>query len=230
MYYMYLVDRLGGPEPFAAAAAREGSFEAESFVRAGEIIQEFVEMGAFVEGYNGLDYDTGQSRVLLYAGQAAMELIGSWNIQTVKAENEAFFENMGFFPFPAIEEGEGDPSTVVGTVGDSYYHIASSCDHPEEAFEFLTYLLDEQSIDERLDAGRIPPIAGVSEMLDEPLSQEIMRVVEDAAGVQLWYDQYLPVELGEVHKDTMQALFGMAITPEEAAAAQEEATADYYEE
>jgi len=230
MYYMYLVDRLAGPGAFAAAAARDGSFEAEPFVRAGEIIQEMVENGYFVEGFNGLDYDTGQSRIPMYAGQAAMELIGSWSIQVVKGENEEYLENnYGFFPFPALEEGEGDPTSVVGTVGDNYYHISESCEYKDEAFDFLTYLLDEEGIAARIESGRIPPIAGVSEMIDDPLLAEVLARVEEAGSVQLWYDQYLPAQLGEVHKDTMQALFGLALTPEEAAAAQEEATAEFYD-
>ena len=42
--------------------------------------------------------------------------------------------------------------------------------------------------------------------------------------MQLWYDQALPLELAEVHLNTTQALFGLQITPEEAAN-QMEATA-----
>ena len=231
MYYMYLVDRLGGPETFAAAANRTGgSFEAEPFVRAGEIVQELVEDGAFNEGFNGLDYDTGQSRLLLYSGRAAMELMGSWQLSTVKAENPDFYENMGFFPFPSLEEGTGDPTDVVGTVGDNFYHISSSCEAPDKAFELLTYLIDDESVDVRIADGLIPPVVGVADKIEEPLLQEVVGVVENAASVQLWYDQYLPPELGETHKDLMQALFGLELTPEEVASRQEAAAAAFYKE
>jgi raffinose/stachyose/melibiose transport system substrate-binding protein len=186
-------------------------------------------MGAFNEGFNGLDYDTGQGRMLLYANEAAMELMGTWEINNFLSENEDFYNNVvGFFPFPAVEGGVGDPTNVVGTVGNNYYHISSTCEHPDEAFEMLTYLLDDVSIPLRIEAGRIPPIVGVSDMLKDPLMQEVMRMVEGASSVQLWYDQYLPPELGEVHKDAMQALFGLEITPEEAAKMQEEAAAEYF--
>lgn len=230
MYYMYLVDRLGGPEVFASAANRTGgSFEDPVFVQAGEMVQQLVEMGAFNEGFNGLDYDTGQSRMLMYANQAAMELMGTWQISTYKAENPDFYENvLGFFPFPAIEGGEGSPTNVVGTVGDNYYHISSGCEYPDEAFELLTYLIDDESVGVRVDDGRIPPVVGVADMLEDPVLADVMSMVESAESVQLWYDQYLPPELGEVHKDTMQALFGLDITPEEAATIQEEATAEYF--
>lgn len=231
MYYMYLVDRLGGPGTFAAAANRTGgSFEDEPFVRAGEIVQELVGGGAFNDGFNGLDYDTGQSRLLLYSGRAAMELMGSWQISTVKTENPDFYANMGFFPFPSIDGGTGDPSDVVGTVGDNFYHISPSCEAPDEAFDLLTYLIDDESVDLRIADGRVPPVVGVAEKIEEPLLQEVVSMVEGAASVQLWYDQYLPPELGETHKDLMQALFGLEITPAEAASRQEAATAAFYGE
>ncbi len=231
MYYMYLVDRIGGPEIFQAAANRlpGGTFEDPAFVQAGEMIQDLVEMGAFIEGFNNLDYDTGQSRMPVYAGEAAMELMGTWEIANFKAENPEFYESsLGFFAFPAVEDGVGDPSNVVGTVGDNYYHISATCEYPDEAFELITYLIDDESVALRVEAGRIPPVVGVSEMLEDPILQQVMAMVENAASVQLWYDQYLPPELGEVHKDTMQALFGLEITPEEAAAMQEEAVAEYF--
>lgn len=231
MYYMYLVDRLGGPGTFAAAANRTGgSFEDEPFVRAGEIVQELVKAGAFNEGFNGLDYDTGQSRLLLYSGRAAMELMGSWQISTVKSENPDFYANMGFFSFPSLKEGTGDPSNVVGTVGDNFYHISSSCEAPAEAFELLTYLIDDESVDIRIADGLIPPVVGVAEKIEEPLLQEVVGMIENAESVQLWYDQYLPPELGETHKDLMQALFGLELTPEQAASRQEAATVAFYNE
>lgn len=231
MYYMYLVDRIGGPETFANAANRTGgSFEDEPFIKAGEMVQQLVDMGAFNDGFNGLDYDTGQSRLLLYSGRAAMELMGSWQISTVKGENPDFYDDLGFFPFPSVEGGVGDPTDVVGTVGDNFYHMSANCEAPDEAFELLTYLIDDESVEIRIANGRVPPVLGVAERIDEPVLQEVVQMVEGAASVQLWYDQYLPPELGEVHKDTMQALFGKQMTPEEAASRQEQATARFYGE
>jgi raffinose/stachyose/melibiose transport system substrate-binding protein len=230
MYFMYLADRVGGPEVFASAGNRTGgTFEDPAFIKAGEMVQELVNMGAFNEGFNGLDYDTGQSRMLMYANEAAMELMGTWNIATVKAENPDFYENnLGFFAFPAVEDGMGDPSNVVGTVGDNYYHISAACENSDEAFAVIQYLIDDESVAFRVENGRIPPVVGVSEMLEDPVLQEVMAMVENAASVQLWYDQYLPPELGEVHKDSMQALFGLELSPEESAAAHEAAAAEFF--
>jgi raffinose/stachyose/melibiose transport system substrate-binding protein len=43
----------------------------------------------------------------------------------------------------------------------------------------------------------------------------------------MYYDQYLPPELGEKHKDIVQEIFGLQITPEESAKQHEEAVVEF---
>lgn len=222
MFFMYLVDRLAGPEPFARAAAREGTFEDPVFVEAGRRIQELVRAGAFQEGFNGLDFDPGGTRALLYSGKAAMELMGTWQVSAIKGENPEFYEkNLDFFPFPAIEGGTGDPRNIVGTIGDNFYSISASCAHPDEAFALIQTLIDDTSVEARARAGRVPPVKGFT--TEDPVLRKILTLVQEAPHVQLWYDQYLPPAVAEVHKDTSQGLFALTTTPEEAAAALERA-------
>ncbi|NLF21162.1 MAG: extracellular solute-binding protein [Clostridiaceae bacterium] len=224
MYFMYLATRDGGTAPFKDALAGTSSFENESFVYAGNKIQEWVDKGYFNDGFNGADEDSGQSRQLLYTGDAAMTLMGSWFLYTVKGENPDFYDNVGSFMFPGIE-GKADPNIVVGTMGDNLYHISSTSKHPEEAFEVLKYMLDETSIEERVAASKIPPIKGLK--YEDPLMQKIIDDVEKAADVQLWYDQSLPPEVAEVHKTTSQEIFGKTMTPEDANKALQEAMQAY---
>ena len=216
MYYMYLVDRLGGAKAFVDAATRApgGSFENPVFIQAGKILQDWVKAGYFNDGFNGLDYDSGQSRALLYSGKAAMELMGNWSSSIMSSENPEFLKKVGIFPFPALKAGSG-PQNVVGTVGDNYYSISSTCKYPKEAFEMIKYLIDDKAVAERIEADRIPPVKGVTPK--NPDLKDIVRLVNSAPGTQLWYDQYLPPELGEAHKDTVQALMGLTMTPEQAA-------------
>jgi len=215
MYYMYLVDRFGGPEVFANAANRQnnGTFEDPVFTQAGAKIQEWVNKGYFNDGFNGLDEDSGQSRALLYSGKAAMTLMGSWIVSTINSENPDFLPNLGVFPFPAVEGGKGDPSNTVGTVGDNFYSISSNSASVEGAFKALTYLLDDQSLKERIADGKIPPVKGVQ--LEDPMMQAVLDLATKAQSNQLWYDQYLKPELGDLHKDTSQEIFGLTKTPEE---------------
>lgn len=213
MYYMYLVDRIGGASAFKDAAARTGSFENDAFTQAGNTIQDWVKKEYFNKGFNGLDEDSGQSRTLLYSGKAAMTLMGSWFISTVGGENKAFLGKIGSFPFPAVEGGKGDPNSVVGTIGDNFYSVAAGCKDVAGAFKAVTYLIDDTAAAKRIEAGRIPPLK--STKVSDPLLQSVVDSVAKAPSVQLWYDQYLPPELAQMHKDTSQAIFGLAKTPEQ---------------
>lgn len=221
MYYMYFATRSGGIEPFNDAASGQGSFESEPFVFAGNKVQEWVDAGYFNEGFNGLDEDSGQSRELLYSGQAAMTVMGSWFVQTVKGENPDFYDKVGFFLFPAIEGSSADPNIVVGTVGDNFYSVSGNCKDVEGAFTAITYLIDDIAVQERKEAGKIVPFKDFTS--DDPILQTVLEKVQAAPAVQLWYDQYLPPEVADVHKSTSQEIFGKTMTPEDANAKMQEA-------
>jgi raffinose/stachyose/melibiose transport system substrate-binding protein len=228
MFFMYFVDRLAGPEAFAKAEARaDGGFEAPVFVEAGRRVQALVKEGAFQEGFNGLDYDAGATRALLYSGRVAMELMGTWSVSAIKAENPDFYRNNpAFFPFPAVTGGTGDPKNLIGTVGDNFYSVSSMCRNQAEAFKMIQYLIDDASVAARARAGRVPPVKGFK--TDDQVLQKLIDMVAQAPHVQLWYDQQLPPAVGEAHKDTGQALFSMSMTPEDAARGLEQAAKAYY--
>jgi raffinose/stachyose/melibiose transport system substrate-binding protein len=215
MYYMYLVDRIGGSQVFENAANGfiEDGFKDPAFIKAGETLQKWVQAGYFNEGFNGMDEDNAQSRMLLYSNQAAMYLMGSWTISTMTSENPDFLPNLGVGAFPVAEDGAGDPTAVIGTVGDNFYHISPGCEEKEMAFEFLKTCLDEMGVQERIASGKIPPIKGVK--VEDPKLQTVLDIVSAASSVQLWYDQYMGTAMAEKHKDTSQALFGLSMTPEE---------------
>lgn len=225
MYFQYLATRQGGLEPFKAAAAGEGSFEDPTFIYAGETIQKWVEKGYFNEGFNGMDDDSGQARQLFYTGQAAMDLMGSWFSGTVIGENPDFINNVGFFPFPALENSSADQSLCVGTVGDNLYSISEKCQDKEGAFRLIQSLLDEEAQAERKALGKIIPLKSFEP--EDELTKEILEVVNNARGIQLWYDQYLPSEVAEVHKTTSQEIFGLIKTPEQANNELQKALEDY---
>ena len=217
MYFVYLADRIGGSQVFQNAASRSsgGSFTDPAFVEAGKRIQELVKAGAFADGYNGLDYDVGASRRLLYSGKAAMELMGTWEAATIRNENPGFYEKLDFFPFPTVPGGKGHPNAVIGTVGDNFFSISSSCREPEAAFKLIQSLTDDVSAQARLDDKRIIPVKGLK--TNDPFLNRVMKLVAEASNVQLWYDQELSPSLAQTHLNTTQALFGLSITPEAAA-------------
>ncbi len=215
--FIYLSLRIGGYDVFENAYNRTGkyTFEDPSYVEAGKKIQELVDMGAYPEGMNGINYDTGGSRMLIYSEKAAMICMTSGFIPTAKTEAPDFYEKkLGYFNFPAVEGGKGDPADIVG--GVNAYSVSNKSKARDASVKLLKYLSDKtygQMMADR--AGRISPVFGVE--IKNPMLQGMFKIASDAKHTQAFYDQFLPPELGELHKDTTQALFGKTMTPEEAA-------------
>jgi raffinose/stachyose/melibiose transport system substrate-binding protein len=225
MYFMFLATRRGGTQPFIKAVDGSGSFLDPAFIHAGEKIQEWVNKGYFNTGFNGLDEDSGQARQILYRGEAAMHIMGSWFNSSALVESPEFHAGMGIFKFPRDEQGVGDPNTVIGTVGDNFYHVSASSKNPAKAFELATHLIDDAAIQDALNDGRIPPVKNVT--LQDPILAELFAQVQSAPDMQLWYDQSLAPEVADVHKVTSQEIFGGTLSPREAAQQLQDAQAAY---
>jgi raffinose/stachyose/melibiose transport system substrate-binding protein len=226
MYFMFLATRRGGTQPFIKAVDGSGSFTDPAFIYAGEKIQEWVTKGYFNTGFNGLDEDSGQARQILYRGEAAMHIMGSWFNSSVLTESpDDFYPKMGIFKFPRDEQGVGDPNTVIGTVGDNFYHISAKAKNPDKMFELIAHLMDDAAIKETLEDGRIPPVKNIS--LSDPILAELFAQVQSAPDMQLWYDQSLSPEVADVHKVTSQEIFGGTLSPQEAAQQLQNAQAAY---
>ncbi|MFW6237622.1 MAG: ABC transporter substrate-binding protein, partial [Halanaerobiales bacterium] len=168
-YYMYYLDRIGGPEPFVEAANRENGtkFNDPEFIKAGQMLQDLVEMDAFNKGFNGMEYDSGEARMLIYSDKAAMDLMGYWEYAQFQKEDPETAENIDFFVFPGLKSGIGDSSNLLGTPGDNYFSVTEKSEHKEMAIEFLKYLSDEKAAEKQVEIGNIPPFEGVDEMLED---------------------------------------------------------------
>lgn len=238
MYYMYLVDRLGGVHALDEAMQRNADgtpvdgmgFEAPVFLEAWQLFCELIEHDAFPEDGNFMDTDAGDGRNLMYDEKAAMCIMGSWTINQMKNENEAFLKKIDFFPFPSVL-GETPENRLMGTVGDNCYSVSSSCKHPELASELISYLIDETALSERWESGLVTPVIESLENLDrlEPILAKLVAYEQQSTNIQLWYDQALPLKLAEVHKQVCRDMFS-GMTPEQAVTTLESAARDYYAE
>lgn len=227
MYYMNLAARYGGLEPFQNAVAGEGKFTDECFIQAGEKIQEWVEAGYFPDGVNSLSEDDGQAEQLMYQETAGMLLCGSWYTGTFATDSAEFYEKIGWFPFPAIEGSDADPSIMIGTVGDQFIVFNCEGEKLEAAFECAEAHLSDEVIDFEIENGKIPPVVGIEDKLTDPITKEVVEAANNASEIQLWYDQYLPPAVATAHLDGLQEVFGLTKTPQEAQEAMQKAMDDY---
>jgi len=227
MYYMNLAARYGGLEPFQKAVAGEGKFTDDCFIKAGEKIQEWVEAGYFPDGVNSLSEDDGQAKQLMYQETAGMLLCGSWYTGTFSTDSAEFYEKIGWFPFPAIEGSDADPSIMIGTVGDQFIVFNCEGEKLEAAFECAEAHVSDEVIDFEIENGKIPPVEGVESKLTDSITKEVVEAANNASQIQLWYDQYLPPAVATAHLDGLQEVFGLTKTPQEAQEAMQKAMDDY---
>jgi raffinose/stachyose/melibiose transport system substrate-binding protein len=228
-YYMYFVQRLAGEQAFLDAYNRQGdgSFASEPFVEAGTRIQELVEADAFIDGFNGLNYDTGESNAPLWSGDAAMQLMGDWLLNAARTDVPDVADQIDFFPFPAIDApgGAGESSSMVGGVNGAF-SVSEGAANPEAAMALARYLTDTDAAQAVVDEALGTPAIEDGVTIDDPFMQRFVDTLSTTDYLQPYYDQYLPPELAAVHLETTQALFGQTTTPEEAAQQVEAVAAD----
>lgn len=223
-WWVYLATRLGGQDAFLNAYNRTGSFADEPFVQAGEYLQQIIDLDPFNEGYLGLTWP--EMAGVFGNGEAAMMLMGQW-ARDAQAQYSASGEgigeeNMGWFPFPAIPEGAGNPGDVLGG-GDG---IVVGANAPDEAVDFLRFLTSAEAQRTGAEIFVIPVVAAAEDVIaDDPIMGAILAARNAAPYFQLYYDQFLPPSVGEAVNDAVETIFAGVATPEEAAQAVEEAAA-----
>ncbi|WP_368659021.1 extracellular solute-binding protein [Metabacillus halosaccharovorans] len=226
LWYMYLADRLGGPETLTNAINRSGTFEDPALVKAAEEIQNLVGMDAFVKGFNGLSNDEAKGPFM--NEQAAMYLMGSWelpNYTTNEDVPQEFRDSVGFFKFPTVEGGKGDINSFVGGPGVGLF-VSEDSEVKEEAKKFVEFFVQKWGERSVTDAGVIPATKVDTASVDLPqMYIDVLDELSNASNITLYADVQMSASVAEEHLNMIQALFGGEVKPEEFAKAHEEALA-----
>lgn len=187
-------------------------FSDPCFVDAGTQLEDFLATQPFQDQYTSAPAQQvpTSSAGLLATGNAAMELMGHWNIFVLEgfaaddAAKEALRADLGWFPMPATTGGKGDPTAALGG-GDGF-----SCyvDAPKECADFLAYLASDD-VQSRFasEVGGLPVAPGAASSVTNPNLQELAAVSGAAGYVQLWLDTTYGPNVGGAMNDGIVAIF-----------------------
>jgi ABC-type glycerol-3-phosphate transport system substrate-binding protein len=221
----YLTDRIGGAGVFAGVAAgRPGAWRDPAVVRAAQLVQELVRRGAFGPAADVLSSDSGAASRSLADGQAAMQVMGSWEYgNQLRADPEFAVRDLGWVPFPTVAGGAGDPADVVG-VPANYLTVDAQGPYRAEAVDFLLRTVTSDAyLDGLLEAGEVPAVRDLEPRLAGHPHAEFARfahrLAADAPVFTLVWDQALPSAVAGELLDQTARLFRLEITPEEFVAA-----------
>ncbi|WP_219838092.1 extracellular solute-binding protein [Paenibacillus sp. R14(2021)] len=214
-WYMYLADRIGGPDVLDKAVA-SSSFTDPSLLAAAKEAQELVNLNAFVKGYNGLSND--EAKALFMNEKAAMFAMGTWevpNYTTVQGVPQTFKDKIGYFKFPAAAGGKGSVDDWVGGPGVGLF-VSQNSKQIDEAKKFVSFFVQKWGEHSITDAGVIPATKIDTSAIKLPqMFIDLLNELNKASKVTLYLDTQMKPGASYAHHNLVQALLGKAATPEE---------------
>jgi raffinose/stachyose/melibiose transport system substrate-binding protein len=224
-HYWYYLALRQCPREVLEDAVKTLDFSDECFVRAGEDLEEIVGAQPFNTGFLATSAQTGPTSAsgLLATGKVAMEMQGHWEpgvMQGLTPDGTGLGEDLGWFPFPEVDGGEGDPAAALGG-GDAW---AVSQDAPDVAVEFAQYLLSDevqQGFAER-DMG-LPTNPAASDAVKDPALAGLLEVRDSSPYVQLYFDTAFGQSVGGAMNDTIALVFAGSATAQDIVAKTQQA-------
>lgn len=178
-------------------AAKDMSFDDGCWTKAGEDLQEFAGTEPFNEGYltTTAQQGAGSSAGMIANHQAGMELMGAWNpgvIANLTPEQEPLAD-LGWFPFPAVDGGDGDPTAMMGGVDGFSCYV----DAPAACADFLNFIAEKENQEGYAEAFvTLPASKDAQSVVTDPALQEILTAYNDAAYVTVWLDTLFGQNVG----------------------------------
>lgn len=224
MWIEYLVDRLGGPEPFDKVVAGEkDAWSDPAFTQALTDIQDLAKAEAFGSGFATVVADNNADAALVHTGKAAMLLQGSWVYSTFKGDAPQFVADgrLGVAGFPAMPDGKGDLANIVGNPANYWSVAASASDKAKtDALAYLdTAVWNDEYVQTLLDGGGVPPVAGLEDRIAKTDDADFLSfaygMVKDAPHFTLSWDQALPSDQAQELLNNLEQVFLLQITPEQ---------------
>lgn len=187
-YYFFALRTCSQEAMEADAAAIQ--FEDPCWEQAAQELQDFADIEPFNSGFLTTDAQgsAASSAGMIANEQAAMELMGAWNPGVIAdlTPDQQPMEDLGWFPFPAVEGGEGDPTAMMGGV-DGY---ACSAQAPaEECAAFLNFYMSQERQEAYAEAFvTLPASQEAQGVVTDPALLDILEAYNEAAYVQVWLD------------------------------------------
>ncbi|NJP52141.1 extracellular solute-binding protein [Streptomyces sp. SBST2-5] len=213
-YWAYLAMRTAGIDALAKAN-EEKDFTGPGFVEAGEHLKELVALQPFQKGFLGASYSTPTGQAATVGnGRAAMELMGQWAPVVQSDAGKGLGDDLGFFPFPAVEGGKGSITEVFGGGGGHALRRGA----PQAAVDFLKFFASETTDRELVKkTGVLPVVPAAEEALTDRNLQAVQKQLKSATGFQLYLDQAYAPALGQEINDSVGALIAGSKSPEQVA-------------
>jgi raffinose/stachyose/melibiose transport system substrate-binding protein len=211
---MYIYRNVG---PDAMEAIRDGDAKLtdEGYVAGAQALADLAASGFFGEGFTSRDNDTSTNQFL--TGTAAMTYDGSWLLGAINdpEKNQIGGENVGFFPFPEVDGGEGSIEQYPANAGAPMIINAKSFG-PKVA-DWVSCIAENYGSLALSEAGIISGFTVNEEVTDiSPNTAEIQELISgiDEETV-LWFEALFDPESNSLAQTNVSLLTTGQMTPED---------------
>jgi ABC-type glycerol-3-phosphate transport system substrate-binding protein len=196
-HWFYFFSLRACSQDVMSKAAQTRTFDDPCWKKAGEAMQEFVKTEPFNQGFltTEAQQGAGSSAGLLANHKAAMELMGAWDPGVIASltPDKKPLADLGWFPFPAVADGAGDPSAMMGGV-DGY-----SCwvNAPKECTDFLNFFMEKEWQEKYAQAFHtLPASKDAQGVVEEPALKDVLAAYNDSAYTVVWLDTMFGQNIG----------------------------------
>lgn len=224
-HYWYYTALRACPQEVLEGAVTSLDFSDPCFVEAGEALEDLIGTEPFNKGFLTTPAQEGATSAsgLLATGKVAMELAGHWEpgvMQGITDDGEGLGADTGWFPFPEVEGGQGDPTAQLG--GGDAWAVAETA--PDVAVEFTRYLLSDevQTGFAENDMG-LPTNPAANGAVKDPALAGLLEVRDAAPYVQLYFDTAFGTSVGGAMNDEIALLFAGQASPQDVVDATQQA-------
>jgi raffinose/stachyose/melibiose transport system substrate-binding protein len=165
------------------------------WLKAGQDVDAFNKTNPFNNGFltTAAQQGAGSSAGLVANHKAAMELMGAWDPGVIASltPNQKPLADLGWFPFPSVAGGAGDPAAMMGGV-DGY---SCSAKAPKQACaDFLNYIVSQPVQEAYYKAFDAPPVNTAAQGV---VTEDILKSVLTAYQKAPYVSQYLDTNYGQ---------------------------------
>jgi raffinose/stachyose/melibiose transport system substrate-binding protein len=169
-------------------------FDDKCWTTAGDDLASFIKTDPFNDGFltTSAQQGAGSSAGLVANKKAAMELMGAWDpgVMAGLTADQKVPSDLGWFPFPSIDGGKGDPSALLG--GIDGYSVSKNA--PKQATQFLEFLVTKEQQEAYAKAfNAIPVNKDAQEVVTESYNVSALQASNKAA----YTSQYLDTLFGQ---------------------------------
>jgi raffinose/stachyose/melibiose transport system substrate-binding protein len=184
-------------------------FDDPCFLKAGQDLKALLDTQPFKAGFLGTpsQQGAGSSAGLVANGKAAMELQGDWEMAVMPAltQDKDFASKLGWFPFPTINGGNGQPGAALGG-GDGF---SCSVKAGDACPDFLKYVssADVQTHLVQTNTITLPANPGANSAITDPTLKQVLEYLQQTPYNQTYFDQALPTAVGAALNDAVANMF-----------------------